>query len=672
MLKVNEIITENRKRLAEIRKPYNPVTGEGSISVQRVEVRIRDCPVSMLYLPESFVETGFVQKLIEVGFNGYIQLILKTGVTEDLRDALWTEFNKERIKHDFEFWAFMLAVIAAKGEGRDIPFTLNRAQRFYLKELENLRLSNKPIDIILCKARQWGGSTLTQLYMLWIQLVHKRNWNSVICGDVQTQASVVAGMLSKVLRNYKGWATGGVALKSRPFEGSQNTRIIDYSQCIYSLGSAQKPESLRSQDISMAHLSEVGIWKETKGKKPEDLVQAIFGSVLSGPYTMKVLESTAKGVGNYFHRTWLKAVDHKNNFTPVFIPWFMIDFCSNKIDPQKYCDFIATMNEYEHWLFGLGATLEAINWYRTKQKEINDPWRLCSEYPSTAREAFQSTGRRIFPMQYVENASRTCLDPCFYGDFVGRADKGKEAFENLHFEHLTQQDKKDNNCLWVWLLPDLLTNYRDRYVVSVDVGGVSDSADYSEIKVADRLPMLEEGGVPEIVAEWHGHIEHDLLIWKAAQIAKAYGNALLVIESNTLETDGTEGDNFEYILDEIREYYENLYSRTSPEQIKKGQPTKYGFHTNPKTKPTVINFLKASLRDCLYIERSRPTTLELDLYELKENGTEMGAVEGNHDDRVMATAILIYICYKWPLPKLVKSLTEREKRRTKIISEASM
>ena len=78
---------------------------------------------------------------------------------------------------------------------------------------------------------------------------------------------------------------------------------------------------------------------------------------------------------------------------------------------------------------------------------------------------------------------------------------------------------------------------------------MSSNADYSVIKVADRLPMLEVGGVPEIVCEWHGHIEHDLLIWKAAQIAKAYCNALLVIESNTLETEGTEGDNFEYVLD---------------------------------------------------------------------------------------------------------------------------
>lgn len=118
----------------------------------------------------------------------------------------------------------------------------------------------------------------------------------------------------------------------------------------------------------MAHLTEVGLWKATKGKKPEDLVQAIFGSILSGPYTMKVLESTAKGVGNYFHRTWISALKGENNFTPVFIPWFLIDIYSEHIYHQEYYSFILSMDEYEHWLFELGATLEAIKWYRSKKR----------------------------------------------------------------------------------------------------------------------------------------------------------------------------------------------------------------------------------------------------------------------------------------------------------------
>nr|DAT08618.1 MAG TPA: Terminase large subunit [Caudoviricetes sp.] len=666
---VNEIIQKNRERLAIIRSPYNPITGEGSTSIPRKKVYIKDCPIEEMYLPEQFAETGFVQKLIEIGFNGYIKFILKQGISDKIRNELWTSFCQERIDYDFEYWAYSCIQISAKGKGKDIAFLLNRAQRYYLKELEKLRIAGAPIDIILCKARQWGGSTLTQLYMLWIQLIHRSNWNSAICGHIESAARNVSGMLQKAVDNMPAWATGGIRLKTNPYQGSQKTRSINTTNSRYSIGSAEKPESLRSEDISMAHLTEVGLWKETKGKKPEDLVQSIFGSILSGPYTIKVLESTAKGVGNYFHRTWLDAVEGRNNFTPVFIPWFMIDIYSKRIDPKTYNAFIATMTEYEYWLFEIGATLEAIAWYRDKSLEFKDKWRMCSEYPSTAAEAFQSTGRRIFPQKYVEQVRTATLPPCFYGEFVANDIKGKNALTNIRFEHI-EPTKDLNNILWVWALPDYTEKYYDRYVVSVDIGGTSEAADFSCIKVADRLPMLEEGGLPEIVAEWHGHIEHDLLIWKAVQIAAAYGNAVLVIESNTLETEGTEGDNFDYVLDEVVEYYDNLYSRTSPEQIKQGLPVKYGFHTNPKTKPTIINFLKSAMRDFLYIERSKPTTFEMDTYELKENGKEMGAAEGCHDDYLMATAILVYVCYKWQLPRIRREFKRTQK--TRIVSEASI
>ena len=77
------------------------------------------------------------------------------------------------------------------------------------------------------------------------------------------------------------------------------------------------------------------------------------------------------------------------------------------------------------------------------------------------------------------------------------------------------------------------------------------------------------------------------------------------------------------------------------------------------------------MRDGLYVEHCIETTYELDLYELKENGKEMGAVEGNHDDRVMATAILIWICYNHPLPSIVQT-GNVAKKKTRIISEASI
>lgn len=669
----DKIIKENIERLGAISAVYNPITGEGSTALPRKRVEIEGFPLEYIYLPVSMLEEEITQKLAGLGAPKYIEQEKGTQATSKQLLRLWLEFCLTRIKHDFEYWARSMTTISDKGKGRDIPFTLNRPQRQYLAAMEALRLAGKPIDIILCKARQWGGSTLTQLYMLWIQLVHKQNWNSVICGDIEKQSSIVAGMLAKVINRYPTWATGGRKITTSPYQGAQKTRVISWSNSRYSLGSSQKPDSLRSEDISMAHLTEVGLWKATQGRKPEDLVQSIFGSIAAGPYTMKVLESTAKGVGNFFHRTWIDAVAGRNNFTPVFIPWYSIDLYSKPIEANDYNSFIESLDEYEQELFTLGATLEAIAWYREKRREMPDEWRLFSEFPSTAAEAFQSTGHRVFRLSYVQNIRRTCVPPPFKGDIVSdgyTTDEQGRTTERTRFQAAAHGEQCDENSLWVWLMPDDEQTLRDRYIVTVDVGGVSDKADYSCIVVADRLAMLD-GGVPEIAACWHGHIEHDRLAWKAVEIARAYNNALLIIESNTLETDGTEGDNFEYILNEIAGKYSNLYSRTSQLEIKQGRPRRWGFHTNSSTKPMVINFLVKAMRDELYIERCLETTYELDLYELKENCKEMGAVEGNHDDRVMATAILVWACYNHPLPHHVAGKSGKN-RRTRIVSEASL
>lgn len=647
------IISENKKRLYEINKPYDPITGEGS-PIPRTLVEIPDSPLPKMWLPVDMLRNDDVLAVIN---NGFHRLMQKGGypINDYYLNIFWEDFSRIRIQYDFEFFARMCLTITDKKSHKEIPFIPNRAQRKYLLELEDLRTSGKPIDIILLKARQWGGSTLTQLYMLWIQICIDNGANSVICGDVENQSRIVSGMLAKSLERMPLWVTG-IKFKNTPYQGANSTRVITPIGSRYTIGSAQKPDKIRSENVSLVHLTEVGLWKETKGRKPEDLIQGIFGSALAGKNSMKILESTAKGVGNYFHRTWIDATEGRNNFRPVFIAWYDIEIYSKPID--DYDTFVSSMSDDERRLFALGATLEAINWYRDKKREITEEWRLSSEFPSTATEAFQSTGHRVFKLSYVQNARHTSTPAWWIGDITGN------MLADIRFE----QEERGN--LSVWFMPDCDKHYRNRYLVTVDVGGVSDKADYSCIIVLDRLPMLE-GGVPEVCACWHGHIEHDKLAWKAAQIAQAYDNAHLIIEANTLETEGTEGNNFEYILNEIAGHYTNLYSRTSEQEIKQGRPRRWGFHTNPSTKPMVINFLVKALRDNLYIERCSATCDELDLYEIKENGKEMGAVEGNHDDRVMATAIGVWAAYNTPAPTEIKK-SNPSKKKTRIVSEASI
>ena len=224
--------------------------------------------------------------------------------------------------------------------------------------------------------------------------------------------------------------------------------------------------------------------------------------------------------------------------------------------------------------------------------------------------------------------------------------------------------------MWEDVEPDEDEIVTERYLVVVDVcKGMSAKADWSVITVFDRLWMMEGEG-PTVVAQWRGHIDMDVLAWKSAQIAKYYNDALLVIESNTLETNNTKGE-AEYILTLIRDVYDNLYARKqSAEDIKQKKPLKYGFHTNVSTKKTIIYNMKTILRDRLYTERDEGCLDEYATYIEIEGRYE--APDGYHDDRIMTRAIGMHISlHEMDIPRIINR-NELFVRKREIVSEASM
>jgi len=200
-----------------------------------------------------------------------------------------------------------------------------------------------------------------------------------------------------------------------------------------------------------------------------------------------------------------------------------------------------------------------------------------------------------------------------------------------------------------------------------DIGGRTKDADWTVIKVLDRYWMMD-GGVPEVVAVWCGHMDQDLVAWKAAQIAKFYNNALLAVEVNSLN-EKDEGTHHLTVLDQIAPHYDNLYARIDPEKINQGIPVKYGFHTNKATKILIIDTLNAAIRDTLYIERDLRACDEMDYYEIKPNGS-YGAVEGQHDDHVITTAGCVWLAIEHL--ELPAQVTENKIKKKTRRNEATM
>ena len=191
---VVNILLENERRNKVINAPFNPITGEGSI-LDREKVCIEDFPLPTQYLPKSMLKVPLIKKLIKAGsIRKFITDTLKSEYTESDKLKVIEQFIRVRIKHDFAFWTASYVYIKNKEGGEDMRFRLNRPQRRFITKLEELRLANKPIRIVLLKARQWGGSTATQLYMAWLQLVHKTGLNSLIVGHLSNSSAEVKDM----------------------------------------------------------------------------------------------------------------------------------------------------------------------------------------------------------------------------------------------------------------------------------------------------------------------------------------------------------------------------------------------------------------------------------------------------------------------------------------------
>lgn len=692
----SDIIKENEKRIATIYAKFNPITGEGSVG-QRKKIEISDFPLRYQWLPSEMLHVPLVKKIIKAGtVSRFLTDCLKVEDNEEECSKVIDQFIRLRHRFDFPFWAATEAYIKRKGGGEDVLFRLTFPQRKLVATLEDLRLSSTPIRIVLLKARQWGGSTAIQLYMAWLQLVHEKGLNSLIIAHQGAGSDEINDMFTRLMEHYPTsllYSIGEAYDLNEPklvnVGKSGNIRRVPQRNCKIKIGTAERPDSCRGGDYNLVHLSEVGLWKATEGKKPEDIVRSACSGVLFKPYTMIVYESTANGSGNFFHREFVDARNGDSQFHPFFISWFDIEAYSipfqDKKEEMEFAEWLYNNKEnknvtssreepgvYLWWLWTIGATLEGIKWYIEERKKYTDHGQMASEYPSDSVEAFVNSGQRVFDKYLVDKLASSCRPPKCIGEVYAKGDEGKSALQNLRFS----EDRQGQ--LWVWNLPDIWQGEKclDRYLVVVDIGGRSGKADWSVIVVFDRLPMIENDR-PVVVAQWYGHIDMDILAWRAAQIAAFYDNALLVIESNTLETHDRErqvdGDQSLYILNQIKDVYPNLYARKqSDEDIREGRPKKYGFHTNTATKPKIISTLVKVIREHLYTERDKRCIFEYLNYERKPNGS-YGAITGEHDDLLMTRAIGLHICfYEMDYPRIVARKQFTNVPRKKAISAATI
>ncbi|MEG2371077.1 MAG: hypothetical protein RSB23_07955, partial [Alistipes sp.] len=228
---------------------------------------------------------------------------------------------------------------------------------------------------------------------------------------------------------------------------------------------------------------------------------------------------------------------------------------------------------------------------------ITDDWRMKCEFPSTPQEAFATTGHAVHDPMQIEAMRINCRPPKYVGELHADA-----AYGELSIDTSLSFMPCDNGTLCLWALPDKTKRILNRYVVSMDIGGKNEKADWTVISVIDRYMMLL-GGDEECIGTYRFHLDQDLAIWKGIQLAKFFNNALFVPEFNSLDTKITEGDHSYTILDEAVGIYDNIYYRDDPTKIKEGLPPHYGFHKTRSNYP------------------DEPSPTRSNLYRIRQTGT---------------------------------------------------
>lgn len=381
--------------------------------------------------------------------------------------------NLYRCVDDFDFFARNFLKIVTKS-GELVPLRLNRSQRFLHEKLEAQMARTGKVRAIIVKGRQLGSSTYLQARFYWKLWRSKRALKAFILTHDQDATDNLFGMAQRFHRNLPD--------DLRPITGASNAKELVFANtdCGYHVSTAGSKEVGRSSTIQLFHGSEVPSWPNAESHVTSVLTTALTNT----PGSEGILESTAKGVGNVFHRYAMAAIRQESDYEAIFIPWHWGE------DYETPCP--ASFDPSEDWLEYArlhGLTWEQLYWAWLKNRELAQSKSLgidkpCpdfrQEYPATFEEAFQSSGDSFIPATSVLRARRPeheiighgpiilGIDPARTRDKVGIIDRCGRRLG----QHVCQRMEPGGNILHVASQVARIIERIKPDAVNIDVGGV--------------------------------------------------------------------------------------------------------------------------------------------------------------------------------------------------------
>ena len=404
---------------------------------------------------------------------------------------------RRKCKDDFEFYADRCLKIRTK-EGALKSLKLNKAQKYIHERLEKQLTETGKIRANILKGRQQGCSTYIEARFYW-KATHRKGVRAFIL----THEDEATKNLFEMAQRYHDH--NNPLLK--PSTGATNAKELyfDVLDSGYRVGTARTKGTGRSGTFQYFHGSEVAFWAHA-----EEHAKGVLQAIPDSPGTEAVRESTANGVGNYFHQQWKAAERREGEYINIFIPWFWQD--EYRKDAQD--DFCPT-DEEQALIDQYSLDKEQISWRRQKILDLSvngadGEASFKQEYPCNAAEAFQLTGKLGLIRPDVVTKARKCIangngplivgvDPSRGGDrFSTIKRQGRKAYDLQSWagDAVDKLGKQVSICKKILDTEDDIANKRPD-MMFIDAGGGADLVDrLHELGYEERVKAIAFGSSP--------------------------------------------------------------------------------------------------------------------------------------------------------------------------------
>lgn len=291
------------------------------------------------------------------------------------------------------------AVTIRTKTGEHKPFILNRGQLFLHNTLEEIKKRREYLRIVIVKGRQMGCST----YIVG-RFFHDAIFELGLAVFILTHHSESTQHIFGMVRDFYDFLPEPLKLQVPLKASNRKELVFAVQRSSYHIGTAGTGSIGRGTTIQRFHGSEVASFTNT-----DEISNGVMNAVGEVPGTELILESTANGIGNYFHNMAMSGLRENSKFVTIFLPWYWMPEYSDT--PPPGTTFTGEEQDLQH-LYGLSN--EQLFWRRRKIEDDCEGkvWRFQQEYPMNLHEAFVTSGVRLLDAQRVQSARKNSFkDP---------------------------------------------------------------------------------------------------------------------------------------------------------------------------------------------------------------------------------------------------------------------